>query len=125
MNGVFFHDLYLIILNLKMECSSSLVELWLIWKWYEEEPIFIANRLLDMVNEFKSLKKLSITIFEDLEKENKEMIVPLFKLFQRLPNLEFLYIGGKFSLVRNNFYDNLFELSYYLQCIFLLKMPLI
>lgn len=91
-----------------MQEGSTLIGLGLA---FMEECNFSAERLLQIVGRFKSLKKLAITIVDDLERENEEMVVPLFNLLERLPNLELLHMGGIFAWVRSNFYCFICSLS--------------
>jgi hypothetical protein len=107
-NGVLFHKLSKGVLILEMQEGSTLIGLGLA---FMEECNFSAERLLQIVGRFKSLKKLAITIVDDLERENEEMVVPLFNLLERLPNLELLHMGGIFALVRSNFYCFICSLS--------------
>ena len=101
-NGVFFQELSHGVRNVTMECENRLVELSLILELDEDAPNVSAERVLEIVSEFKSLKKLSIDLWGRLPRENAEMTVPLFKILKRLPNLEFLSMAGLFAVVRQN-----------------------
>eukprot|EP00253_Pinus_taeda_P023705 PITA_23705 len=100
---VFFHDLSLsrAVRFLTIEGLSWLVELNMLFNFN-----FSAAKLLEMVSTFKKLKKLGLDICDHLlerEDEDEEMTVPLYKMFERLPALEFLFIGRLFlsKLARN------------------------
>ena len=101
-NGVFFQELSHGVRNVTMECENRLVELSLILELDEDAPNVSAERVLEIVSEFKSLKKLSIDLWGRLPRENAEMTVPLFKILERHPNLEFLSMAGLFAVVRQN-----------------------
>ena len=99
-NGLFFHELSCAVCCLKMERGSSLVKLWL--QVLDEHATNISfATLIDIVSNFKSLKKLLIHIREEwIEGENTDMDVPLFRLLEGLPHLEFLHMDGLFAQVK-------------------------
>ena len=98
-NGVFFHELNCAVMRLKMERGSSLVKLWLVLD--ELATNISAARLIDIVSNFKSLKKLFVHIRKEwIGRENADMNVPLFRLLERLPHLEFLHMDGLFAQVK-------------------------
>ena len=112
-NGLLFHQLSNWIGYLKLECGSNVVGLSLRGSYNsdgfkfdrERNQIFNiwADRFMEILGSFKSLKDLSIYTVMMLMLGEKQMAVPLINLLERLPNLERLHIPGDILLVRWNF----------------------
>jgi len=103
-NGILFHEISHMVSELDMHCGKNLIGLVLESRGMEYG--FSAERFLDILGSLgtlESLKQLSIHLWKLFEREKEEMVVPLFKLLERLPNLERLLIQGIFLLVRNIF----------------------
>eukprot|EP00253_Pinus_taeda_P022842 PITA_22842 len=94
-NGVLLHEFSYAVSHLKMQQpGTNLIKLSM--ELCQTEPNdFSAERFLGIVGSFKTLKELEICIWSSLKLERgKEMLVPFYKLLQRLPNLEGLEIRG-------------------------------
>eukprot|EP00253_Pinus_taeda_P014009 PITA_14009 len=94
-NWVLLHEFSYAVSNLKMQQpGTDLIKLSMDL-CQGEPPDFSAERFLGIVGSFKTLKELEIGIWSSLKLERgEEMLVPLYKLLQRLPNLEGLEIRG-------------------------------
>nr|ADE75977.1 unknown [Picea sitchensis] len=95
-NGVLFYEFSFMVRVLKLQCGNDVTELWLDSSVVDSEGNLSAERLFEMVWAFKSLKKLSMDIYELLEREREGMSVPFVKLLERLPHLERLEMRGRF-----------------------------
>lgn len=82
-----------------METGNNLIELSLHSSAYVEYN-FSVNRFLEILGTLRSLKVLSINVGNAYRGENAGIVVPLFNLLSRLPNLERLHLRGRLILVR-------------------------
>lgn len=90
-----------------MEGATSLVELIMFLILDQESPNFnfLAHKLFDIISNFNTLEKLNINICDNyLEREDEGMTIPLYKMFESLPGLEFLFISEVFISMKIIFY---------------------
>lgn len=87
-NGVLFHELSCLVSKTKMQCGSNVAVLWLTWGYASVE------RVLEIVG--KALKKL---VINDMWSE-RQMVVFVDNLLERLPGLTRVRVRSMFDLVR-------------------------
>eukprot|EP00253_Pinus_taeda_P021398 PITA_21398 len=97
-NGVFFHELSVGIVALKMQCEINVIGLEMDPTLCGEADNITAQRFVEIVGSFKALKNLEIHVCHPLPEMEKEMAFPLISLLQALPHLERLIINGMFLL---------------------------
>lgn len=99
-NGALFYELSYAVTDLEMYCGDTLTELQLVFIDADIKLRYteFAARFLEILGNFQSLKKLNI----DLERR-ENIDFPLFKLFQRLPNLQIFSLLGLSLKVCTNF----------------------
>lgn len=85
--GVLLHEFSYAVSQLKMQLGTNLIKLSM-FLWQEEANNLSAERFLGIVGSFETLKEFDIGLWPSLEK----MLVPFYKLLERLPNLERLEV---------------------------------
>jgi hypothetical protein len=106
-NGMKFYELSSMIRGFEMESGNNLIEFSLHSRSYPApySPLnrygynFSVNRFLELVGRLRSLKVLVIDLSYAFD-EKKRIVVPMFNLLSRIPNLERLHLRGQLILVR-------------------------
>eukprot|EP00253_Pinus_taeda_P030170 PITA_30170 len=96
-NGMEFYEISSTIKSLRMKTGNNSMELSL-HSSDTRQYNFSVNRFLELVGTLRSMKMLTINVGNSYFGQENGIVVPLFNLLSRLPNLERLHLRGRLIL---------------------------